>query len=262
MRKINYHTHTKRCMHASGNDEDYVIAAINNGYEELGFSDHSPWKYDSNFVAHMRMPLSDFEDYYQSILTLKEKYQDKISIKIGLECEYFPKYMDWLKEFIKEKKLDYIILGNHYYQTDEKRLYFGTGCNNKEMLNIYVDEAIEGMKTGLYSYLAHPDLFMRGYRFFDGDAEEASYRLCRAARALDIPLEYNLAGSEYNSMSDTIEYPHPEFWKIAAKVGNKAIIGIDAHDPEAIATDKYRNEALNFLNEIGIEIVDEIRFLR
>ena len=34
--------HTYRCMHASGTDEEYVLSAIKNGYEEIGFSDHSP----------------------------------------------------------------------------------------------------------------------------------------------------------------------------------------------------------------------------
>ena len=80
----NFHTHTSRCMHANGKDEEYVLAAIEAGYEVLGFSDHTPWKYDSDFVANMRMPLSQFDDYYQSISSLKEKYKDKIEIKIGL----------------------------------------------------------------------------------------------------------------------------------------------------------------------------------
>ena len=31
----NYHTHTKRCMHASGEDEEYVEAAIRNGLEVI-----------------------------------------------------------------------------------------------------------------------------------------------------------------------------------------------------------------------------------
>ena len=129
MRKTNYHMHTKRCMHASGSDEEYVLAAIEGGYEEIGFSDHCPWKYDSDFVAHMRMPLSQFDDYYQSIAALRDKYKDQISIKIGLECEYFPKYMKWLEEFKEAKGLDYIIFGNHYIRHDEKRIYFGTNVN-------------------------------------------------------------------------------------------------------------------------------------
>ena len=162
MRKTNYHMHTRRCMHASGRDEEYVISAIKNGYEEIGFSDHSPWKYDSDFVANMRMPLSKFDDYYASVSSLKEKYKNRISIKIGLECEYFPKYIDWLKQFLIDKKLDYIIFGNHYFKTDEERVYFGTACEEEAWLIAYVDEAIAGMKTNLYSYLCHPDLFMRG----------------------------------------------------------------------------------------------------
>ena len=40
MNKNNYHTHTTRCYHASGKDEEYVKAAIKAGIKELGFSDH------------------------------------------------------------------------------------------------------------------------------------------------------------------------------------------------------------------------------
>lgn len=39
----NYHTHTTRCMHAIGSEEEYILAAISAGYTELGFSDHTPW---------------------------------------------------------------------------------------------------------------------------------------------------------------------------------------------------------------------------
>lgn len=265
MRKTNYHMHTRRCMHASGSDEEYVIAAIQNGYEEIGFSDHTPWKYDSDFVAHMRMPLSQFDDYHASILSLKEKYRDQISIKIGLECEYFPKYMDWLTRFIKEKQLDYVIFGNHYDRSDESRVYFGTACERDEMLQRYVEEAIAGMKTGIYAYLAHPELFMRGRRIFDKQAASASRAICEAAKALDIPLEYNLAGAAYNDVMNTIQYPHPEFWKIAAEVGNQAILGVDAHEPKAMATDVYRNAGIAMLEHLGVDLLDSIpkkNFLR
>lgn len=260
MKKTNYHTHTKRCMHASGSDEEYVLAAIQNGYEELGFSDHTPWHYDSNFVAHMRMKESQLEDYVYSIRSLKEKYQNQIIIKIGLECEYFSKYMDWLKETICKYELDYIILGNHYYKTDEKRIYFGTACEDNKMLTAYIDEAIEAMQTGLYAYIAHPDLFMRGKRVFDKEAKEASYRLCEAAKALRIPLEYNLAGAAYNDIMKTMQYPHDEFWKIAAKVGNTAIIGVDAHEPDALCSDRYREKAIAMFDKLHIAYTNTITF--
>ena len=39
-KKSNYHTHTYRCNHATGEDKQYVESAINNGYDLLGFTDH------------------------------------------------------------------------------------------------------------------------------------------------------------------------------------------------------------------------------
>ena len=37
MKQTNFHTHTSRCHHAFGNDEEFVRTAIQNGFEVLGF---------------------------------------------------------------------------------------------------------------------------------------------------------------------------------------------------------------------------------
>ena len=47
----NYHTHTWRCQHARGTEEEYVKAAIKQGFGVLGFSDHTPWPYESDFIS-------------------------------------------------------------------------------------------------------------------------------------------------------------------------------------------------------------------
>ena len=107
MKQTNFHTHTSRCHHAFGNDEEFVRTAIQNGFEVLGFSDHACWKYDSDFVAHMRMKLDEFDDYKDSVLYLKDRYKKQIEIRFGLEAEYFPKYMDWLLDFCIENEIDY-----------------------------------------------------------------------------------------------------------------------------------------------------------
>ena len=44
MLKTNWHTHTKRCGHAKGTDEEYVLEAIAAGVKSLGFSDHACYK--------------------------------------------------------------------------------------------------------------------------------------------------------------------------------------------------------------------------
>ncbi len=248
--KANYHTHTARCHHAIGKDEDYVKSAIAAGFDELGFSDHTPWRYHSDFVSHMRMRLEKFQDYKQSVLALKEKYRDQISIKLGLEVEYFPQYMGWLREFLRQEQVDYIIFGNHYYLSDEKRVYFGTACVDERYLELYCEQCIEGMESGLYSYLCHPELFMRGYPRFDERCEKIAYRICEAAKRLNIPLEYNLAGAAYNEINHVHEYPHPRFWEIAREVGNTAIIGSDAHHYEDLRNPYYWDKAQHYLDEV------------
>lgn len=259
--KHNYHTHTTRCHHATGSDESYVLSAIKGGFTQLGFSDHSPWKYDTPFVSDIRMTLDEFESYHASILSLKEKYKDQIEIKIGLECEYFRKYMPWLNQFIEDKQLDYVILGNHYFETDELHLYYGSNCHRDNMLEDYVRTCIEGMKTGVYAYLAHPDLYCRA-REWDALSEKAAHRICRAAKENDFILEYNLAGLKMSQAYHRDLYPHPKFWEIAGRLGCKAIVGVDAHSPHALEDVAMFEQAQKTLKELGCELVEEISFLR
>lgn len=258
--KNNYHTHTTRCLHAVDCDEDYVLSAIRGGITELGFSDHSPWKYNSNYVARMRMPLSQFDDYYNSISFLKEKYKNKISIKIGLECEYFPKYMDWLTTFIKEKKLDYVILGMHFDGSDEDGVYYGYACDYNKNLDSYIENCKEGIKTGIFSYLCHPDLFMRGRIQFDSYAEKKTRELCLFCKEHDMPLEYNLEGALVSERYGTKGYPHPKFWEIASEIGNEVIIGFDAHEAKSLERLDLYNQAITYLNSLGMKVIYKIPY--
>ena len=72
--KTNYHTHTTRCMHAVGDDEDYVRSDIKGGFKELGFSDHGPWKYHTDFVSDIRMLPEDLPEYIQEELSELQSY--------------------------------------------------------------------------------------------------------------------------------------------------------------------------------------------
>ena len=105
--------------------------------------------------------------------------------------------------------LDYIIFGNHFYHTDEKFPYFGHHTTNRDMLDLYEESAIEGMETGVYCCLAHPDLFMRSYPKWDRYCTLASRHICRAAARLNIPLEYNIGYVAYNEAHGLPPTPAP-----------------------------------------------------
>ena len=89
----------------------------------------------------------ELPEYVESLRSLQKKYKDQISIKIGLECEYFPEYIPWLKGVIKEYQLDYIIFGNHHFHTDEKFPYFGRNTHTLDMLELYEESALKVWKA-------------------------------------------------------------------------------------------------------------------
>ncbi|MCR4927219.1 MAG: histidinol-phosphatase, partial [Lachnospiraceae bacterium] len=158
MMKANYHTHTPRCHHAVGSEREYIEAAVKQGFKILGFLDHTPQPYPSDYTSHIRMGMNELADYTETLAELREEYKDRIRIYIGYEVEYFPKYFDTLIKELKKFPLDYIIQGQHHVPDEITGFYTGFKTDSTDDLKAYVDLTVEGMKTGLFTYLAHPDL--------------------------------------------------------------------------------------------------------
>lgn len=256
----NYHTHTTRCGHAAGGEEEYVLAAIEAGWQVLGFSDHAPWPYESGFTSPtVRMRAEELAQYCQTVRALGEKYRDRIRIYLGLECEYFPAYIDWLRGKKEELGMDYLILGNHYDRSDETGIYYGAATREEEIRS-YADNTLCGMETGLFAALAHPDLFLMNYPVFDATAREVSERLCRRAKELGMALEYNLQGQRLaeRGKAKGLGYPAREFWEIAAQFDNDVIIGMDAHAPEALIDRERYARAEETLAAMGLRQIREL----
>ena len=153
------------------------------------------------------------------------------------------------------------VMGNHHYHTDEKFPYFGHHTTNRDMLDLYKESSIEGMESGLFAYLAHPDLFMRSYPEFDTHCTSISRHICRTAARLNLPLEYNIGYEDYNDKHGLITIPHPAFWEIAAHEGCTAIIGVDAHSNQYLETPFYYDRANETLRKLGMKVTDRIPFL-
>ena len=257
--KYNYHTHTVRCHHAEGADEEFVLAAIEAGFDEIGFADHSPWPFEKDFVSHIRMTEDELGGYCDSVKALREKYKDKINIKLGLECEYFPKYLPWLKEKIREHKIDYLICGHHFCTDEPGNIYNGSITDSKG-LEDYKNDILEALDSGIFSYIAHPDIFMRGYPVFDEKCEEVTRAIIEKAKETNTPLEYNLLGLKHGINDGKPGYPHPSFWKIAGEYKPPVVIGVDAHVPEAYGESDIYRTAVELLSSYGLEITDKIKF--
>lgn len=255
MIKANFHTHTYRCNHAGCSDQRYVDVALEAGIEVLGFSDHTPYVgFEGDFYSFYRMRPELLEDYVNSINSLKEQYKDKIEIRLGLETEYYPKLFTGLMEFLKPYGIEYMILGQHYLDDDQ----YGVSVyhvTEEDQLIKYVDQCIEGLETGLFSYLAHPDIcvFDRKHPAFKREMK----RLCTRAKELDIPLEVNVLGI-YRERA----YPCEEFLEVCREVGNRVIVGVDAHLPDQFTDGPSIEKALSLIEKYSLEVTDRIDMTR
>lgn len=251
----NYHTHTPRCNHASGSEEEYILRAIERGTLVLGFSDHSTYLFSSPFFSAHRMKNEEIDEYVSTLYALREKYKDKIELHIGFEVEYYPNTWEASLAEWKKHGIEYLILGQHYVGIEEfgARSTFKPVESEEELKN-YVFLITECMKTGKISYVAHPDAIN-----FVGDRElflRETEKIIDTALDLDLPLEYNMLGLNRKRF-----YPQEDFWQMVSKKGAKVILGCDAHETDDVANPKTIKLARENLKKLGItNIVDKLEF--
>lgn len=283
----NYHTHTFRCTHARGTEEAMVQSAIFEGYEQLGFSEHVPlphfrwhlikalpfairgfWSTLSWIKAFlfdgpgMRMPYKEKMAHLKAVKEVKEKYSNQIEIKVGFECEYLKEYLPYYRQLLESKEVDYLILGHHFHQFAVSKRYYGRLNLKIKDIENYVKEVKIGINTGLFSYIAHPDLFMNGYRHWDEKVEKLVLELCQAAKEKDIALEINAGGIRHEQIEingvSCYCYPNIYFWQIASQVGCKAIIGMDAHNPKHLNKEDYE-KLVKFAQDLNLNLITTLK---
>ena len=247
----NYHTHTPRCNHSVGQEREYVENAIKAGLKKFGFSDHSPMVFDGDYYSGHRMRPAEIDSYVNTILQLREEYKKDIELFVGFEVEYYPKYFNRFLDMIAPYPIDYMILGQHFLDNEIGAAHSYHQTDSLALLNQYVDQVIEGLSTGCFTYLAHPDVL--NFTGSDKDYYQPMKRLCEETKKMNVPLEINMLG-----VWEKRAYPCERFFRIAAEVGNEVILGIDAHQPERILEQNVLSEALVLVNQCGLKLIDDV----
>ena len=275
MLKNNYHTHTKYCGHAKGDVEDYVKEAVNLNMGELGISDHAPIplnhgmtkeEWEENY-CYENMNINTFDNLLKEIDNLKSKYS--ITLYKSCESEYLYNNDDWYKEL--RSKLDYMILGIHFFNGEGRVLDTYKDINYKNV-DCYYECAKRAIETGLFDYLAHPDLYLFDYKSingkneFDDKAKEICLKLIDLCVKHDIYFEINTNGLKYSKDKNNRElwlYPNIEFFKVVKEYMDKnpnklkLIIGADAHEPKALGNDNVK-AVLEMVKDLKLDVLNKM----
>ena len=251
----NYHTHTTRCHHAQDSDEEYIERAIEAGIKYLGFSDHAPFIFPDGHEAFYCIEEKDCYEYVKTIRALADKYKDKIHISVGYEMEYYPEHFEAMLNLARKSGAEYLILGQHCITHEYPKGPGSRGyTEDAELLREYVDNVVDAIESGVFSYVAHPDIV-----HFGGDEDayrREMTRLCRVAKKHNTPLEINLQGLFFKR-----HYPSDRFFAIAAEIGAPVTFGYDAHNSETLLDKEVVKEASEMVNRLGLNYIGMPRLI-
>lgn len=245
--EYNYHSHNYLCGHATGTVCDYVKVAVENGLKSIGISDHFA-------LPVLSVPYMNYDKFKNEYLPqfdeAEKKYGDKIKIYRGLEIEYLPGYDDLYRKLLRDA--DYLILGEHVYLCD------GKICNSftdKDDLNgaiAYFDNVAEGIKSGYFSILAHPDLIFYNNLKPDGRVLEKLEETVKLCISHGVKVEINGQGVRANGFG----YPTDYLLKICKKLNASVVVSADCHSPEALC-DTVVKKLYAVAKKTGLNIADD-----
>jgi histidinol-phosphatase (PHP family) len=234
---VDYHTHTRLCKHAQGDVEDYVLKAIELGFDEIGSSDHAPLP--DGFDDRHRMTVEAYySSYAPAVSAIAEKYKDKIRIRRGIECDFLDRANDWTRKFIAENEFDFVIGSVHFVGTkgNEKDL-FGPGFkgNDVEPLHeAYYQAIAESAKAGLFDIIAHCDLIKKIGRCSSKRVDELIREAMVQIKRSDLCIEINTSGLR---KAEKEEYPSEGILAHARDLKIPLSLGSDAHTPGDVGKD-------------------------
>lgn len=253
--RANLHTHTWRCNHAKGKEEEYITTAIDQGFDILGFADHTPHFFPGEYYSSFRMRPELLHNYCCTVRNLRTQYGGKLQIPLGLEVEYYPDLLPQLLPVLKEEGVEYLLLGQHFVGNEIGEHYSGAPTADKSILKRYCAQSADAMQTGLFTYFAHPDLF-----HFTGEDRvyrECMGQLCREAKGCNMPLEINIFGKWTGR-----NYPDRRFWELASEAGCQVVLGWDAHAPEHLVMPKEEKTLRSMVKQLGLTLLDTVPLKR
>ena len=254
--RANYHTHTFRCKHASGEVIDYARAALEGGAEVLGMTDHTPLP--GKRWASVRMESGELPGYLAAIDEARAACPE-LTILAGLECEPAEELSDYYREELLERLgITCLVAGCHWFLHRGEWLPI-IAIDSSEVLFSYARHLVRAIESGLYEFIAHPDVFAVAWLPWDDHAIQASRMILEAAATYAVPLEINGYGMRKGTVDapegTRLGYPLEVFWELASEhEGLEVVCNSDAHEPWNVLANI--TDGLAMAERFGLPVAD------
>ena len=146
------HIHTMFSSDSEETPVNVINNAISLGFKHICFTDHND--FDAPLEDGKVMFDLDFPEYIKYFQNLKESYNDKINIHIGVEQGLCRSAADRINDYDKNHILDFIIGSSHLvYGNDPYYPKFWEGRNIDEVINAYYESILDILVTYIYRNL-------------------------------------------------------------------------------------------------------------
>lgn len=266
-----YHVHTEFSDDSNYPMEQVIKDAITKGFDELCFTDHvdygikKDWDEPGEMIYRKggagepdQMPVAnvDYPVYYKTFQKMKELYQDKISLKFGLEFGMQAHTVEKYEKLFSRYPFDFIILSVH--EIEDKEFWdqgFQNGMTQQEYNERYYEEMLYLVQNyHNYSVLGHMDLITRydkaGVYPFE-KLKPILTKILKTVIADEKGIEVNTSSHRYGLKDLT---PSRDILKLYKELGGKIItIGSDSHKPGHLGA--FVDETKEELRSLGFEYI-------
>jgi len=248
MIQYNLHQHSTYSDGAA-EPEAYVKQALEFGFQAMGFSEHSPLPFPTNFS----LKEEKVEDYIQETERLKEKYIDQINLYRALEMDFIPGFSEDFAVWREKAKLDYAIGSVHMVHPEngtdlwfidgpESAIYDDGlqkffGGNIKNAVKTYFHQVNQMIESQHFEIVGHVDKIKMHNRNRYFTEDESWYRnlieeTIRLISENDLIVEVNTRGL-YKKRSDRL-FPDDYALQLVRELNIPIVISSDAHKPEEL----------------------------
>ncbi len=245
-----YHVHST-FSDGINTPEEIVCTAIEQGMLAVGFSDHGYTDFDLEYC------MQDTEGYCAEILRLKEMYNNKIQIYLGVEEDAFHP--------VDRSRFDYIIGSSHYLCKDSR--YYPIDCSLdsfKECLEKFEYDIISMAEQYYHSFCTYikmrkPDVIGHFDLITKYDELESSLFL-QNRKYCDVAEKYVHIAAQSGSFFEvntgaiarslrTTPYPSENLLYTLKKANASIVLSSDSHNKETLTFGF--DEVRKYLRNIG-----------
>ncbi len=241
---VDYHMHSL-LSDGANTYEEMIKHAISIGIDEIGFSDHVCIK-----PVDWAISLVDLPVMTRQIMELKERFADQITIRFGIEMDYFPGKEDEIREVINSLPLDYVIGSVHFigeWNFDTDKSLYGKWPND-EVYRMYYEIVQQMAKSRLFDTVGHLDIIKKFRIYPETDQTRLIEDTLKIIKEYNLVVELNTGGIDRPCAEFT---PSPAIIEKCHHQNIPLTLSSDAHKANQIA--RHYSSAIELFRKIGVK---------